>query len=274
MSILTFQKRSLRDRASELLEKFGRFNHYAKDESPKAAPELIYAIGDIHGRLDLLASLLEKIRQDVSASKTSNGSKLKIYIVFLGDYIDRGFESFAVVEGLSQLQFKGTELIFLKGNHEQVVLDFIDGKALGRKWLKYGGRETLQSYGIELGASNPSDEDMVGIRNELLSVLPARHIEFFKSLKSYWIKNNFMFVHAGVDPNSPVLEQSDKEYLWIRDKFLNNKIKLPYVIVHGHTPEDEPVWNGRRVGVDTGAYISNKLTAAKIHGDEVTFIST
>ncbi len=236
--------------------------------------DLIYAVGDIHGRLDLLVGLLEKIILDRARTLSSFKVAPKSFIVFLGDYIDRGHSSKQVIEYLNRLDIVGSELIFLKGNHEQVALEFLDLENLNDKWLSYGGIEALASYGLSVQPGEINQIKLVELKKKFKETLPDHHLRFLEGLHSYWVRGKYMFVHAGVKPGEPLLNQTDMEYLWIREEFLDGIQKLPLIIVHGHTPESSPVWDGRRIGVDTGAYISNKLTAVKLLGGSVNFIST
>ena len=236
--------------------------------------DLIYAIGDIHGRADLLATLLEKIRIDTHHILATLSDNPKLYIVFLGDYIDRGHDSKAVLESLINLRFDRTEMIYLKGNHEAIAMECIDTGKINKKWLRFGGRETLASYGVDTDQDMGNSYEMDYLNSAMTRAFPSDHIDFLRSLKSYWIHDQYMFVHAGIDPAQHPESQTDAEYLWIRNRFLNSIRKLPYVIVHGHTPQEKPSWDGRRIGVDTGAYISNRLTAVRLHGEDVAFITT
>ena len=254
----------------------GRFRSGLSEQTSQTPrrERLIYAIGDIHGRHDLLVEILEKIRIDTSATLNRVRYPCQVTMVFLGDYVDRGYESRQVLESLSVLTFTGTQLIFLKGNHEQAALDFLDMTSLDRNWLKFGGKETLSSYEISVPETVSSDEQLLSLKAKFAEILPAHHLAFLQNLKSNWATDGYLFVHAGIDPARPIEDQSDTEFLWIRDPFLKSVRKLPFIVVHGHTPEPSPVWDGRRIGVDTGAYISNKLTAAKLHAGAVTFLST
>ncbi|NNC38860.1 MAG: serine/threonine protein phosphatase [Hyphomonadaceae bacterium] len=236
------------------------------------SPDLIYAIGDIHGRQDLLRALIGKIKQDIS--EHDHNSIQRTLIIFLGDYIDRGPGSKDVIETISKLKIHGAELIFLRGNHEAAALDFLLDPNKGANWLQFGGRETLASYGVSLPKEVSDVEDWTKYGKAFLKKIPARHMAFLRSLISYKIEGEYMFVHAGINPSKPAEGQSDDEYLWIRDSFLKSMKKLPYIVVHGHTPEVRPVWDGRRIGIDTGAYMSNKLTAVRLLAGNVKFLST
>lgn len=233
---------------------------------------LIYAIGDVHGRQDLLSSLLTKIRQDMS--EQNYGDIDRTLIIFLGDYIDRGPGSKDVIETVSKLKIAGAELVFLRGNHEAAALEFIHDPNKGANWIQFGGRETLLSYGVTLPRETKDIDDWTPYGKAFAKNISAKHVSFLRSLISYKIEGEYMFVHAGINPSKPAETQSDDEYLWIRDAFLKSMKKLPYIVVHGHTPEARPVWDGRRIGIDTGAYMSNKLTAVRLLKGNVEFLST
>lgn len=231
-------------------------------------PGLVYAIGDIHGRLDLLLALLAKISADDPAA----GAEL----IFLGDYIDRGPDSAGVIDALlTDLRITQRRPVFLKGNHEATMLAFLEDPMHGPAWSKFGGSDTLLSYGVR-PPKRPS-ADLAGweeSRRQLVAALPQAHVSFLTELDLFADRGSYFFVHAGVDPSRPVHGQSEAEYLWIRDAFLQDERKLSQIIVHGHTPELKPVADRRRVGTDTGAYASGVLTAARIDSEGVRFIST
>ncbi|MAP95529.1 MAG: hypothetical protein CMK07_11310 [Ponticaulis sp.] len=230
---------------------------------------LVYAIGDIHGRVDLLKKLFALIKTDILSSDFKT-----VYFVFLGDYIDRGFQSKQVIDHLLDQDWGDLKAVFLKGNHEQTMLDFLTRPEIGPQWIEYGGLETLNSYGIKPPDQRADLSAWGRVSSELSARLPKTHLEFLENLHSCFELGECYFVHAGVDPSRPLDSQSDEDRLWIRDRFLGSTKKHTKVIVHGHTPEDRPVWNGRRIGVDTGAYITNRLTAAKIQGYNIEFIAT
>ena len=251
------------------------FSKLRKSSSPpiergSLVPEgvAVFAIGDIHGRLDLLERLMRRLVEEVRGL-----ARVEVHFVFLGDYIDRGFSSKQVIDFLVKAEWGRVIPVFLKGNHEQVLLDFLERPDVGPRWIEYGGRETLSSYGISI-PSDKSDVAAWGKTSEALSrAMPETHKAFLGSCRTWHEIGQCYFVHAGIDPTKPLSDQTDEDRLWIRDKFLFSPKKADMVIVHGHTPEDEPVWNGRRIGIDTGAYITNKLTAARIFGSHVEFIA-
>lgn len=244
-----------------------------RDRPLTAFDEVIYAVGDIHGRLDLLEQLMSRIVADFATSKAQVGFALTGRIIFLGDYVDRGLDSSGVVSALISLDVPDFEIICLKGNHEAVMLSVLDDPFSFRDWLRHGGVSTLNSYGITV---DPNAEPGVleAARQSFSKNLPEEHRVFLENLPSFHNLAPLFFAHAGVDPDKPLNIQTDKDLLWIRDAFLNNRKPLEAIIVHGHTPQDQPSWDGRRIGLDTGAYFTDRLNCAKIHGNMVEFIST
>lgn len=247
-----------------------------------AAPEgvCLYAVGDIHGRRDLLDLLMEQITED--AAKLPDG--IKPQIVFLGDYIDRGLKSRDVIDFFTSGAADRFDPIFLMGNHEEALLRFLQEASFGSQWARYGGAETLYSYGLappNQRASLNSHEEMTAARNawakvwtEFRNRLPPEHLAFFQSLKPYHIAGDYLFVHAGLRPGVNLEEQSMRDMLWIREEFLDDRAPFPQMIVHGHTPMDAVHQDGRRIGLDTGAFLTGRLTAARLIGTDVAFLST
>lgn len=239
---------------------------------PPARP--LYAIGDIHGRADLLGGLLRLIAEDIS----NLGYESNPLLVFLGDYVDRGPHSREVIEIVSGLQDRtGWEVIGLKGNHEAVMLRFLDGADCGREWSRHGGRETLLSYGVRVEDGAAADWDKV--RTALRDALPSRHLDFLKSLSLYAVHGRYVLVHAGLRPGIALSEQSERDLLWIREDFFaadsqDSDCWDGVVVVHGHTPTPEPHLGARRIGIDTGAYATGALTAVRLTGGEVSILTT
>jgi serine/threonine protein phosphatase 1 len=226
----------------------------------------VFAIGDIHGRNDLLELMLDKIRDNAAANPARNA------LIFLGDYIDRGPDSRAVVQNLLALKLTDWELVFLRGNHEQAFLDFLEDPASYRAWRGYGAPETLLSYGVRPPRFD-GDKDFVAARDELLLKCPVAHIDFFKSLRYMYEEGDYLFVHAGIRPGVALHRQSERDLLWIRDEFLEFEGLTDRVIIHGHTPSERPVRKANRLCLDTGAYITGRLTAVVLEGDEGSFLS-
>jgi len=248
------------------MDLFGR----RRDEAAAYAPEgqVIYAVGDIHGRLDLLNLLLDKITDDIAGSKREEAT-----LAFLGDYVDRGPDSRLVLETLKQLKDLGGEkVVTLKGNHEQALLRFLDDPEAGPAWLQHGGRETLISYDVAPPLDSDPMETWARVRDAFAAALPLDHHRFLSSLGLWATAGDYLFVHAGVKPGVPLLEQTENDLLWVRDSFLRSPRALDKVVVHGHTPFESPQVQPGRIGVDTGAYATGVLTAVKLVGCDRTFI--
>jgi len=236
--------------------------HYGPDDT------ILYAVGDIHGRADLLEKLIDQIDQDQARTKVPGR------LIFLGDYIDRGLQSRQVIDILLSERVQAMEPLFIKGNHEAAMMDFVGNPETGPIWAKYGGRETLVSYGVRPPRSLTFNHEWVTAHEEFIEALPLAHENFMLNLRLSIRLGDFGFVHAGVRPNIDFDEQDEKDLLWIRDEFLHGKLKMNLTIVHGHTPVDEPSNAAQKINVDTGAYYSGHLTAARIEGNNITFIST
>ncbi len=230
----------------------------------------VYAVGDVHGRADLLLKLLEDLRSDAQAGQYEG----RPILIFLGDYIDRGFQSKDVINILLSNAVSPFETYFLKGNHEQAMLQFLGDPGIGPRWAEYGGAETLVSYGVQPPRTRTSLDEWMQASADLQAALPSEHLHFLKSLELSVRVGDYVFVHAGVRPGVPLDQQSEHDLLWIREDFLNDRRSLGAVIVHGHTPITRPYRDSRRIGLDTGAYLSGKLTAARFEHEGVEFIAT
>jgi len=229
----------------------------------------VYAIGDIHGRLDLLTQLHETIRADAAAS----GAQRRC-VVYLGDYIDRGLESRQVVDFLLDEPLEGFEPVYLMGNHEQVLLQFLEDPGVGPNWFFFGGDATLYSYRVP-GASPAIDAARLAkVQTGFQNALPPRHLAFYRALAYQHRAGDYLFVHAGIKPGVPAERQSETDLLWIREEFLDSTADHGAVVIHGHTIAPEPVVRPNRIGIDTGAYASGKLTALVLDGAERRFLHT
>lgn len=216
---------------------------------------VIYAVGDLHGRDDLLNRVHDSIDSDRSTRPGSE--KVEIY---LGDYIDRGRDSAAVIERLID-RAKRSRCVFLRGNHEAILESFLSGRTTIGDWRPLGGIETLLSYGV--GADLLASGADLLVR-EFAERLPPSHGAFFDSLKNSCELGAYFFVHAGVRPGIPLSRQAPDDLLWIRNEFLNCSSRFERIIVHGHTPVPEPEFLPNRINIDTGAYATNRLTCMKI----------
>jgi serine/threonine protein phosphatase 1 len=240
------------------------------DVTPTLPPgTLLYAIGDIHGRADLLEELLRRIEEDARESPAER----KI-LVFLGDYIDRGPNSRTVVDMLLARAPKNFACRFLKGNHEALMLDFLDDPDLLEFWLVNGGGATLASYGLDMEELARFGASAETWRNNFAAVLPEAHLSFFHGLELSVSLGDYFFVHAGVRPDLALDEQTEADLVWIRAPFLDWARPFGKIVVHGHTPGREPVTRPNRIGIDTGAWFSDRLTALRLEGDRQGFLQT
>jgi serine/threonine protein phosphatase 1 len=222
----------------------------------------IYAIGDIHGRLDLLDAVLSRI--DANLAKAPVGQAIEVYV---GDYIDRGPASRQVIDRLIARGRK-RNAIFLKGNHETYVSEFIDKPSVLTAWQQYGGLETLMSYGLQPPLKAGATEQ-IELAKAFRFMLPKSHQEFIKGMPLCVSYGDFFFVHAGVKPRVPLKEQREEDLLWIRDDFLLFEDDFEKVVVHGHTPVREPDIRANRINIDTGAYATGRLTCLMLERDGV-----
>ena len=247
----------------------------AKFRKPPSGPtqphvpknQRIYCIGDIHGRADLLQQIQEKILSDAAKYK---GKKT---IVYLGDYIDRGEQSCQVVEALVSDPLDGFTSIHLMGNHEQILLSFIDYPKQSAAWLSFGGTAALNSYGIPL-AHLPTMREVVELAKQLDEKLPDSHRDFLQNLAMSWQCGSYYFVHAGIDPNVALDKQGIDDQLWIRGEFLESEKDHGVIVVHGHSITFEPELLLNRIGIDTGAFSTGVLTCLVLEGGEQRFIQT
>ena len=229
----------------------------------------IYAIGDIHGRVDLLRALHDQILAD---ARGSSGKSMAV--VYLGDYIDRGSSSREVIDLLLDEPLPGFQSVHLRGNHEQILLKFRHDISVAPNWLQYGGDATLQSYRVACPASAENATDLLEVQAELKAKLPPRHLDFYRSLAALHQEDGYVFVHAGIRPGVALADQTDEDMLWIRDEFLSSNLDHGCIVVHGHSIRPEPDIKFYRIGIDTGAYASGRLTCLRIDGEERDFLGT
>ncbi len=229
----------------------------------------VYAVGDIHGRIDLLRRLNARIRADADAARADSSA-----VVYLGDYVDRGACSRDVLDCLIEDPIPGFETVRLLGNHEAFLLEFLDDPARGDIWVYNGGDATLRDYGVD--PENPEFRagGWKGLRDRFLEVLPERHLDFLRGLPLTHIEGDYVFVHAGIRPGVPLEKQERRDLLWIREGFLDCEDDLGKVVVHGHTPSKGIQVRPNRIGIDTGAWMSDTLTCVVLHDGERAFIQT
>lgn len=248
---------------------FGRTQSETRAKGPPsgAANARAFAIGDVHGRLDLLREMLWRIEDERRARPCSRD-----YIVFLGDLVDRGPDSRGVLEYIMHALPNDITPALLMGNHEEMVLRILDGE-VGQlwDWLDYGGYAFAQSYGVEVGR-------LPGMKREAAAALiraavPQNHVRFLESFIDSFRFGDYLFVHAGIRPGTAIDKQELRDLRWIRDEFLTSEIDHGVVVVHGHTVTLAPDERPNRIGIDTGAYATGILTALVVHGENRSFIS-
>jgi len=243
----------------------------AQDRIDAAIPDgqRVYAIGDIHGRVDLLDLLLRQIDADNAARPPSETT-----LIFLGDLIDRGPDSAQVVERLIGVKANHPRTRFLLGNHEEVFLQAVRDGSVGalRYFLRIGGDTTVMSYGLtEAEYRKTSIDELSEIFQRRV---PAAHVDFIESFEDMIVLGDYVFVHAGVHPEAPLAQQKISDLRWIRNDFLNFRGRLEKIVVHGHTISEEVEVRLHRIGLDTGAYSSGLLTAMGFEGDQRWLLQT
>lgn len=230
---------------------------------------LIYAIGDVHGCLDALLALEEKIRAD----RTEKHPGVAPVILYLGDYVDRGPASAEVIEHLATTHHAdGIRRIMLCGNHDDAFLKFLFDPAGNLRWLDYGGDTTLRSYGLELGNYPNTPDGMQALGRDFRARVPAHHVDFLRNLPIALLSGRRLFVHGGIRPGVPLPQQEDEDMMWIREPFLSEGPGLPITVIHGHTAGPEPVFGKDRICIDTTCYASGRLTALKVTPDGTTLL--
>lgn len=229
----------------------------------------IYTVGDVHGRLDLLDRLLDRITAD-----GAEAPHLTKYLIFLGDYVDRGPDSKGVIERLIAGPPPSFGAVHLKGNHEATMVQFFDDLTIGPNWLAFGGTATLESYGVALSTSGHPATRIAKAQEGLCANLPATHRAFLTHLRSTVSIGDYLFVHAGIRPGVPLDRQREQDMMWIRDEFLESAVEHGKVVVHGHTISPEPEMRANRIGIDTGAFATGRLTCLVLESNQRRFLST
>ena len=228
--------------------------------------ERVYAVGDIHGRADLFRALIDAVDLD-----DQTRGRARTTIILLGDLVDRGPDSAQVIQLAREWQNR-RDVRILAGNHEEMFLLSFDKVEVLRSFLRWGGKETLLSYGYDEDALLQDEYERV--QEQMAELVPQADREFVASFEDQIRMGDYLFVHAGVDPFAPLDEQKRNDLLWIREPFLSHKGKLEALIVHGHTISDGPEELGHRIGIDTGAYQSGQLTALMLEGTEKHYLVT
>ena len=234
------------------------------DNVPTVDPgERIYAIGDVHGRSDLLMALLKRINEDALSFENHRVPRL----IFLGDYIDRGDDTAQVLEILERLADDGKHRIdFLLGNHEHALLEFLDDPIRGKRWLEFGGEQTLGSYGISCRGLRLDTHTLYSLQAQLRGALGSK-IDFLKGLVPYAQSGDVLFTHAGVNPHAKDLTQDTLAMVWGHADFCTHDPVPGLRVVHGHYDAPEVYCSVGRVCADTGAYYTGKLSAVRLDDD-------
>ncbi len=226
----------------------------------------IAAVGDIHGRIDLLSTLQPTL------DRAADDPARRLIEIYLGDFIDHAGDSRAVIDYLIARRARSDRVVVcLAGNHEEMLLSALDHDSFFPKWLRYGGAATLKSYGLSPhdALRNPS-----AARAQFAAALPPEHLQFLKNLHFSYQKGGFLFVHAGLRPGVSLDRQVKSDMLWIREPFLSHSAPFGVIAVHGHTPSEAPVLRANRIGIDTGAYLTGRLTCLLINSDRIDIVET
>jgi serine/threonine protein phosphatase 1 len=226
----------------------------------------IACVGDLHGRIDLLEQLARRLDDFV------NDDARRLVEVYVGDYVDHAGDAKSVIDFLLARQARtDRDVVCLRGNHEQMLLAALDGDKAFLRWLEFGGFPTMLAYGVAPADAKRSPAEA---RRRLREAIPSAHFQFLDGLKLMHRVDDFIFVHAGVRPGVPLDRQSTQDLLWIRDNFLNANDDFGAIVVHGHTPTARPALRRNRIGLDTGAYFSGRLTSVLLTSEETTVVTT
>ncbi len=230
------------------------------------AGQRVYAFGDIHGRLDLFNALLETVEAD-----DADRSAADTTIILLGDLVDRGPDSAGMIAAARQLAAR-RKVRFIAGNHEEMFLDSFDRIETLRHFLRFGGRETVLSYPVPLDIYR--ELTLEETQMLMQQVVPAEDLNFIRNFEDQVVLGDYLFVHAGIRPDVPLPGQDLRDLRWIREPFLSWAGDLGWCVVHGHTITDEPDVRSNRIGIDTGAYLTGRLTALGLEGTARWLIET
>ena len=252
----------------DLLTKFWTGSEKAKAAVARVPDgHCVYAVGDIHGCADLFDALVDEIEHDI-ARREANGKTCQV--VLLGDLVDRGPDSRRVIAMARQWQAR-RDVRILFGNHEEMFVKSFDDTDVLKHFLRHGGRETLLSYGI--GRKQFSKASIDEVQELMAEAVPREDRDFLASFEDMVTIGDYAFVHAGVDPAHPLDKQKTRNLRWIREPFLSHAKPYEAVVVHGHTISDKVEDAGNRIGIDTGAYSSGRLTALVLQGGKRGYIS-
>ena len=237
--------------------------HYLDAAGPEGMR--LYAIGDVHGRLDCLTKMHDMIAHEIERDRPADWR-----IIHLGDYVDRGPQSRQVLDFLSRACARDPRMLALMGNHDEGFLDFLANPANDRLFTGFGGFDTAASYGVLLDVG--SEQARMESHRELLAAMPDAHLPFLRGLPRSVSFGDFFFCHAGVRPGVALDAQNPRDLIWIRAEFLHHPALFEKVVVHGHTPVPAPQAMPNRVNVDTMAFDTGRLTALVVDGREKRFL--
>lgn len=226
----------------------------------------VYAVGDVHGRSDLLCDLLDRLRREPRAPGAPPPT-----LVFVGDYVDRGPDSRGVIDAVLTISPREFTVVPLMGNHDWAMLTFLTHPEMGPDWVKFGGDQTLASYGVDLPTRGKPNWNRIS--QALAEQLPPAHAAFLTRLQLSYSVGDYFFCHAGARPNQPLTAQTERDLLWIRDPFLGAVEPFEKVVVHGHTVEPAVYSDHRRIGLDTGAYLTGVLSVVRLQGRTRAFLA-
>ena len=226
----------------------------------------VYCVGDLHGRDDLLRQMAERVQADLQVRSFD-----QVVTIFLGDYIDRGLGSMRVVDQLARGEWP-TPMIPLAGNHENLLIAFLEDERVLEAWRGLGGLETLHSYGVNV-APAVVGRDFRAVQAAFATHLPESHRHFLKTLEVSKTIGDYFFCHAGIRPGLPLDSQVRNDLLTIREPFISSKAEHGKLVVHGHTPSVAPEIRPNRIGIDTAAYATGRLTCLVLEEDERRFLS-
>ena len=228
---------------------------------------VVYAIGDIHGEAERLDKLHALILADAGARDA-----VRRVAVYVGDYVDRGADSAGVIDRLIDRPLAGFECVFLMGNHEEFLLQFLKTADMTDGWFLNGGVATLESYGVDPRGGASGFSDPAELRDRFAAKLPGIHERFLNALKLHHVEGGYLFVHAGIRPGCALEDQSPSDLLRIRGDFLDSDADHGWVVVHGHSPRDAPETRPNRIGIDTGVCYGGPLTALALEGEARAFL--
>ncbi len=247
------------------------FKCVTPEDWPHYAPRdtILYAIGDLHGHLDehnILYAILE--------NEIAKRPEKKHVIIYLGDYVDRGPDSYRLISRLIKIRDSDSPAthIFLKGNHENSFIGYMDSPLSWTRWLDYGGMDTAESYGITFDSDILIPSEHEALQQKLLQNVPPDHYSFLNTLETKYIARDYAFVHAGIHPEIPLAEQVEGDLIFIREPFLSWPHPYEKCIVHGHTITREPHITLNRIGIDTGLFKHGILTCAIFEENAVSLL--